>query len=73
MEKKIFDLLEKMYGEILDVKEDMKNVRQDLVRLENKVDDGHGKLLDGYKQNYEQIQMLRKQVEQNEIKLKIVK
>lgn len=106
MDDKIFDLLEKMYLEIQDVKENMatkeelygvkqelqgvkanmatkqelQGVKQDIIRMENKMDENHKALYDGYKQSIEGIHELKKDIEKltdrvdnQEIKLQVLK
>ena len=95
MEDKIFELIEKMYNEMqngfrevckdiirLDRKVDDKvdDVRQDIVRLENKMDENHKALYDGYKQNSEAVTEIREdikdlkfRVENQEIALKVIR
>jgi len=86
MEDKVFGLLEKMYIEMQELKTnmatkiDLDNTRQDLARLENKMDNHFNALFDGYKQSIENIADLRDKlekltdkVENQEIKLQILK
>lgn len=54
MEDKVFDLLEKMYIEMQEMKINMAT-KQDIVRIENKMDTNHKALYDGYKQSIEGI------------------
>lgn len=66
MEDKVFDLLEKMYIEMQEMKstmatkQDIVETRQDIVSLENKMDTNHKALYDGYKQSIEGIMELSK-------------
>lgn len=66
MDDKVFDLLEKMYIEMQEMKSTMANkqdiveTRQDIVSLENKMDTNHKALYDGYKQSIEGIMELSK-------------
>ncbi len=88
MENKTFELLTKMYSEMqsgfsrLDKKIDDKIdvVRKDIVRLENKMDENHKALYDGYKQNSEaiteireDIKELKSRVENQEIELRVIR
>ena len=58
MDDKIFDLLEKMYVEIQEMKanmvtkDDLAKTNQSIVRLEDKMDTNHKALYDGYKLTY---------------------
>lgn len=77
MEDKSFELLTKIYSEMQD---GFKDVRQDIVRLENKMDDNLKALYDGYKQSVEGINELKEEfqnlsdkVEHQEIKLQVMK
>ena len=69
MEDKVFDLLEKMYIEMQEMKstmatkQDIVETRQDIVSLENKMDTNHKALYDGYKQSIEWIMELSKKLE----------
>ncbi len=58
----------------------MNGIRQDIVRLEHKMDENHKALYDGYKQNVEsfmelnnKVDRLTEQVEHQEIKLQVIK
>lgn len=77
MEDKIFEMLSKMYGETQEMKTEM---LQGFVKLENKMDENHTALYDGYKQRIEGINELREkvdkltdQIEHQEIKLQVIK
>lgn len=79
MDDKVFDLLEKMYIEIQEMKVNMAT-RHDIVRLENKMDINHKALYDGYKQSIEgitevkdKLDKLTDRVENQEIQLKVLK
>lgn len=73
MDEKMFELLEKMYIEIQNVKsnmatkEDLSEVKQelkhDIVRLENKIDKNDKALFDGYELTYEKLVTLGKKVD----------
>ncbi|AHM58148.1 hypothetical protein EAL2_808p06450 (plasmid) [Peptoclostridium acidaminophilum DSM 3953] len=87
---KLFELMEKMYGEmqamsarleseIHEIKANMAT-KQDIARLEDKMDDNDKALYDGYTQTYEGIcevrenlEILTDRVENQEIKLQILK
>ena len=47
MDEKVFDLLEKIYTELQEVKENAAT-KHDVVRIENKMDTNHKALYDGY-------------------------
>lgn len=79
MDEKMFNLLEKMYIEIKEMKANMAT-KQDIVRLENKMDENHKTLYDGYKQSIEGITEIREKlnkltdrVDNQEIKLQVLK
>jgi hypothetical protein len=79
MDDKVYDLLEKMYIEMQEMKVTMAT-KQDIVRLENKMDINHKALYDGYKQSIEgiteakdKLNKLTDRVENQEIQLKILK
>jgi uncharacterized phage infection (PIP) family protein YhgE len=114
MEDKVFDLLERLYVDVQDMKTDMQSMKtgmrdmktgmqdmktdmqdmktdmqnmkdtmatkQDLARLENKMDINHKALYDGYKQSIEGIQEIKYElnkltdrVENQEIQLQVIK
>ena len=64
MDDKIFDLLEKLYIEMqsmkssMATKEDLTELKHDLIRLENKMDRNDKALFDGYKLTYEKLGIL---------------
>ena len=71
--EKLFQLMEKMYVELKDIKKEVKcntekknNVEKTVIRIEN----DHGKrleaLFDGYKQNTEQLNRIEKEVSMHE-------
>ncbi len=74
MENKMFELLEMLYTEVQDIKSNMatkdelanveKNLKQEIVRLENKVDTNHKALYDGYKLTYEKLEDLQGEVDE---------
>ncbi len=73
MDGKLYDLVEKMYADMQDMKSNMatkedlakveKRLRHDIVRLENKMDDNHKALYDGYKLSYEKLTTLENKVD----------
>ena len=88
MENKTFELLEKMYSDIQsrfdmmgnEIKEVRKEMQNGFVRLENKMDENHKALYDGYKQNSEaiteikeDIKELKSRVENQEIELRVIR
>jgi len=90
MDAKLLDLVEKMYTEIQDMKFNMatkedlskveENLRYDIVRLEDKMDNNHKALYDGYKLNYEKLNSLEnkvneidKKVEVQDFEIKVIK
>jgi len=79
MDDKVFNLLEKMYSEMQEMKATMAT-KQDIVRIESKIDDNHKALYDEYKQSIEGITEVRgkldkltDRVENQEIKLQVLK
>ncbi len=79
MDDKVFNLLEKMYSEMQEIKTTMAT-KQDIVKLENKMDSNHKALYDGYKQSIEgltevkyKLDKLTDRVENQEIKLQVLK
>lgn len=86
MDDKNYDLLERLYIDMQEMnskmvtKEDIMLTRQDFVRLENKMDINHKALYDGYKQSIEGLNDLREKldtlthkVDNQEIKLQVLK
>ena len=86
MEDKTFELLEKMYIEMQGMKKNIKGIeenmatKQDIVRLENKMDANDKALYDGYKQSIEgiteineKLEKLTDRVENQEIKLQVLR
>ncbi len=90
MEDKTFEMLEKLYNRMeegfkeirseMATKDDIKEVRQDMARMEQKFDDKIGILFDAVQGNTEAInglkaemQKLETKVDAHEVKLKIVK
>jgi len=77
MDEKMFELMSKMYVEM---QEGFARSDQKFASLENKMDDNHKALYDGYVQNAESISKLQQElekltdrVEHQEIKLQVVK
>lgn len=62
MEDKVFDLMTKFYSEFSEFRQEVKN---DIVRLENKVDNSSRALFDGYKQTYEKLVEVEKMLIKN--------
>lgn len=90
MEEKVFDLLEKMYadlsGKIDGMSKEMQELKgnmaakQDIVRLENRMDTKHKALFDVYKQTYEKLTALEikfdeidKKVEKQDVEIRVIK
>lgn len=71
MEDKVFELMTKMYSEIttklemMDKKLDNKADKQDIVRIENRMDNDSKALFDGYTQTFEKLVVLEKKVDDN--------
>lgn len=69
MDDKLFELMTKMYSEFtdrfntIDKKLDEKADRQDIIKLENKIDNDSKALFDGYKQTFEKLTDIEKKVE----------
>ena len=70
MEDKTFVLLEKVYSELITFKEDTNRKFDELGKTVTKIEQEHGKkldiLFDGYKQNYEQLNRIEKEVSRHE-------
>ncbi|NLY44673.1 MAG: hypothetical protein GX053_01580 [Tissierella sp.] len=74
MDEKIFELLEILYTEVQDIKSNMatkdelanveQNLKQEIVRLEDKMDANHKALYDGYKLTYEKLEVLQEEVDE---------
>ncbi|QQY79234.1 hypothetical protein EDD65_10630 [Keratinibaculum paraultunense] len=64
--EQLFEFMTKMYGEM---QEGFKEVKQDIVRLENKMDVNHKALYDGYKLTYEKLITLEEKVDKIENKV----
>lgn len=72
MEEKMFELMEKMYIEMQDMKsnmatkDDLARVELGLVRLEDKMDKNQKALYDGYQLTYEKLESLEAKVDRIE-------
>jgi len=83
MEDKIFDLLEKLYIEVQEVKSNMatkdelseakKELKHDIIRLEEKMDKNHKALYDGYWLTYEKLEALETKVDEHDVEIKIMR
>ena len=84
MEDKTFELLTKMYSEFSSrfdgVENDIKGLKNDVVRIENKLDTNSKALFDGYSQTYEKLLEVDKKVdglcdkvEKQEVEIKVIK
>lgn len=90
MDEKMFELFEKMYIDMQEIKsnmvtkEDLGHVEQglkhDIIRLENKMDDNHKALYDGYKLTYEKLEVLEdkvneidKNVEKQDVEIRVIR
>lgn len=66
-ENKIFDLLEKFYGEFQELKNDVNNIKNDIRKIDIKIDEQliptDKALLDGYKDNAEHISIIDDKVD----------
>ena len=70
--EQLFEFMTKMYSELTsrvdsiqgEMQEGFKEVKQDIVRLENKMDENHRALYDGYKLTYEKLTSLEKKVDE---------
>jgi ferritin-like metal-binding protein YciE len=74
MEDKMFELITKMYNEFSEFRTDMnefkkdmnefrKETKNDIIRLENKIDTNSKALFDGYKQTFEKLTVVEKKVD----------
>ncbi len=77
MEDKMFDLMTKMYSEFSEFRKEITN---DVIRLENKIDTSSKTLFDGYQQVYEKLDRLENKVdsisskvEKQEVEIKVIK
>lgn len=95
MEDKTFELLTKMYSELTgrldemdkrftgkfdEMGRDIKGLKNDVIRLENKLDTNSKALFDGYHQTYEKLvevenklDNLSVKVEKQEVEIKVIK
>ena len=81
MDEKIFNLLETMYSDLTNRIDNMgKDLKQDIVRLENKMDQNHKALYDVYKLTYEKLEILEekvneidKNVERQDVEIRVIK
>jgi predicted patatin/cPLA2 family phospholipase len=71
--EKLFELMEKMYAELQEIKKDVKNNNQKIDSVEKtvlRIEQNHGRkleaLFDGYKQNAEQLNNIEKEVSKHE-------
>ena len=75
--EQLFEFMTKMYSEMQGTKDEMqdgfKGLRQDNVRLENKMDENHKALYDGYKLVYEKLTRLEEKVDRHDVEIKIIK
>jgi len=58
---------------IVDTNQSIAKTNQTIVRLENKMDENHKALYDGYKLIYEKLNILEKKVDQHDVEIKIIK
>ena len=86
MEDKIFDLISKMYSDMnskldeVNKKLDMKADKNDIVKIEDKLENNSKALFDGYKQAYEKMTDIEKQlgnisskVENQDVEIRVIK
>lgn len=86
MEVKTFELLSKMYSDIntkldeINKKIDLKADKNDIVRIEDKLGNDSKTLFDGYKQTYEKVIDIEKQltdisakVEKQDVEIRVIK
>lgn len=86
--EQLFEFMTKMYSELTsrvdsiqgEMQEGFKEVRQDIVRLENKMDENHRALYDGYKLTYEKLTSLEKKVhkidkkvDKHDVEIRVIK
>lgn len=62
MEDKMFELMSKMYAEM---QQGFKDIRNDIVRIEDKLDTNSKVLFDGYKQDYELTKEIKDKLDEN--------
>ena len=75
--EQLFKFMTKMYGEM---QEGFKEVKGDIIRLENKMDVNHKALYDGYKLTYEKLTVLEekvnkvdRKVERQDVEIRVIK
>lgn len=90
MDDKVFNLLETMYSDLTskigNIDRELKDLKtntaskHDIIRLENKMDDNHKALYDGYKLTYEKLGVLEekvneidKNVEKQDVEIRVIK
>lgn len=73
----LFEFMTKMYGEM---QEGFKEVKLDIIRLENKMDENHKALYNGYKLTYEKLTLLEekvdvidKKVDKHDVEIRVIK
>ena len=86
--EQLFEFMTKMYSDLngkidnmdREMQEGFKEVKHDMVRLENKMDMNHKALYDGYKLTYEKLTMLEekvneidKKVERQDVEIRVIK
>lgn len=71
--EKLFELMEKMYVELQEIKKNVKSNTEKIDSVDKtvlRIEQNHGKkleaLFDGYKQNAEQLNMIEKEVSKHE-------
>lgn len=71
--EKLFELMEKMYAELQEIKKDVKTNTEKIDSVEKtvlRIEQNHGRkleaLFDGYKQNAEQLNNIEKEVSKHE-------
>ena len=69
MEDKSFELLTRMYGEFSEFRNEFKGLKNDVIRIEDKLDNNSKAVFDGYKQTYEEVVDVKKTM--NEISSKV--
>lgn len=84
MEDKTFELVEKLYSEFIEFRKeskgDIQSLKNDVLRIENKLDDNSKALFDGYKQTYEEVKEVKNTIqdmsykmEKQEVEIKVIK
>lgn len=81
MDDKTFKLLEEMYSDLSKRIDKMENnLKRDNVKLENKIDQNHKALYDGYKLTYEKLGILEEKVseinrnvERQDLEIRVIK